>query len=179
MDGRSFCITVVLFFCDAFIRETHSASVLDVEGHKGSQRHLLMDCKDCSNSNSTEMEKVSEGPESLNWSYVVAALGTVLTMSLFIVVTVKFRLFHRFLASYRHSLLQEADGLSQYCQEDISFPNSVSGRIGVVSVTQNDQEDDDGFIEDNYIQTSERDRAEKESEEEMEDSDDDLQFTIG
>ncbi|KAM7401101.1 hypothetical protein PAMA_005339 [Pampus argenteus] len=179
MDRRSFSITVVLFFYEAFIRGAHSASVSDVERHRGSQRHLLGDYEDHSNNNSTGMGKASAGPESLEWSYMAAALGTVLTLSLFIVVTVKFRLFHRFLASYRHSLLQEADGLSQYGQEDISFPNSVSGRIGVISVTQNDHEDDDGFIEDNYIQTSEKERAEKESEEEMEDSDDDLQFTIG
>uniref|UniRef100_A0A8C2Z7D0 Uncharacterized protein n=1 Tax=Cyclopterus lumpus TaxID=8103 RepID=A0A8C2Z7D0_CYCLU len=59
-------------------------------------------------------------------------LGTVLTISLLIVMTLKFRLFHRFLASYRHSLLLEADGVSQYGA---------------------DIDDDDGFIEDNYIQT--------------------------
>uniref|UniRef100_A0A8D3ADN6 Uncharacterized protein n=1 Tax=Scophthalmus maximus TaxID=52904 RepID=A0A8D3ADN6_SCOMX len=64
------------------------------------------------------------------------SLGTVLTVSLLIVTAVKPRLFHRFLASYRHSLLHEADGV-------------MSGL----------DEDDDGFIEDNYIQTSEKDRA--------------------
>lgn len=120
----------------------------------------------------------------MEWSYLAAGLGTVLTMSLLIVMAVKFRLFHRFLASYRHSLLQETDGVSQYGQEEVSFPNSVSGRIGVVRGTLGGlDEDDDGFIEDNYIQTSEKDRADREREEEeeggTEDSDDDLQFTIG
>lgn len=118
----------------------------------------------------------------MDWSYLAAGLGTALTVSLLIVVTVKFRLFHRFLASYRHSLLEETDGVSQYGQEDVSFPNSVMGRMGTVGRTLDD--DDDGFIEDNYIQASEKDRAEREREEEeggeeTEDSDEDLEFTIG
>lgn len=127
----------------------------------------------------------------LEWSYLAAALGTILALSLVIIGVVKFRVFHRFLATYRHSLLLESDGISQYGQEDVPFPNSVSGRVGmqrgtVSELDNDDDDDDDGFIEDNYIQTSEKHRAEREraggehgEEEEMEDSDDDLQFTIG
>lgn len=125
----------------------------------------------------------------VEWSYLAAGLGTVLTVSLLIVMAVKFRLFHRFLASYRHSLLQEADGVSQYGQEEASYPNSVLGRMGGIGGTPRGlDDDDDGFIEDNYIQTSEKDRAERErkggeeeveeGEEGIEDSDDDLEFTI-
>lgn len=119
---------------------------------------------------------------------MAAALGTILALSLVIIGVVKFRVFHRFLATYRHSLLLESDGISQYGQEDVPFPNSVSGRVGMQrgTVSELDDDDDDGFIEDNYIQTSEKHRAEREragaehgEEEEMEDSDDDLQFTIG
>ncbi|XP_030015279.1 type III endosome membrane protein TEMP-like [Sphaeramia orbicularis] len=130
------------------------------------------------------------GKKSLNWSYMAAGLGTLLTMSLIVVMAVKFRVFHRFLASYRHSLLQESDGVSQYGQDDVPFPNVVSARVGVGGRTHTElEDDDDGFIEDNYIQTNERERAERGREEEeeeeeeegegMEDSDDDLQFTIG
>ena len=121
--------------------------------------------------------------KTLEWSYLAAGLGTALTISLFIVMAVKLRLFHRFLASYRHSLLHEADGVSQYGHDDVPYPSNVSGRMGMVggTVSGRDEDDDDGFIEDNYIQTSERHRAEREREEEQgsEDSDDDLQFTIG
>lgn len=119
----------------------------------------------------------------MEFSYLAAGLGTVITISLIIVMAVKFRLFHRFLASYRHSLLQEADGISQYGQDGPAFPSSVMGSMGVVGTTGRvPEEDDDGFIEDNYIQASEKDRAERarmEEEEDTEDSDDDLHFTIG
>uniref|UniRef100_A0A3P8RT20 Uncharacterized protein n=1 Tax=Amphiprion percula TaxID=161767 RepID=A0A3P8RT20_AMPPE len=78
-------------------------------------------------------------PKSLEWSYLAGALGTVLTISLLIVMVVKFRLFHRFLASYRHSLLQETDGVRPQGEPD---------------------DDDDGFIEDNYIQAMEAETPE-------------------
>uniref|UniRef100_A0A667YDQ1 Uncharacterized protein n=1 Tax=Myripristis murdjan TaxID=586833 RepID=A0A667YDQ1_9TELE len=104
----------------------------------------------------------------ITWSYLAAGLATALSLSLFIVAAVKCRLFHRFLASYRHSLLLENGTV-----------DTVRGDVGTQSRVD---EDDDGFIEDNYIQASERDRAERETQEEedgLEDSEDDLQFTIG
>lgn len=116
----------------------------------------------------------------MDFSYIVIGMGAILALSLLIVVVLKFRFFHRFLASYRHSLLRESDGVSQFGREDPPFPSSITGRMG-----ENQREledDDDGFIEDNYIQTSEKNRAGrviKTDEDELEDSDDDLQFTIG
>lgn len=132
--------------------------------------------------NSTSTPKTDSPKVEL--SYLAIALGTVITLSLFIVLVVKFRVLHHFLASYRHSLLQESDGASQYGQEDMSFPNNVSGRMGVVRGTQTGlDDDDDGFIEDNYIQPSEKHMPEGQRQDEeiegTDDSDDDLQFTIG
>lgn len=120
-----------------------------------------------------------EGRRAVDFSYLAAGLGSMLVLSLLVVVAVKFRVFHRFLASYRHSLLRESDGVSQYGQEEPPFPSSITGRVGE---SQRELDDDDGFIEDNYIQTSEKKRADRvipRDEDEMEDSDDDLQFTIG
>ncbi|XP_047223142.1 type III endosome membrane protein TEMP-like [Girardinichthys multiradiatus] len=178
MAKWSSCIIVMKFLCVAFFSNAHSVTVSEAKTLKGSQRHLLGVTGPLA-TNTTLTEAGS--PQSPQWSYLALGLGTLLLLSLLIVMAVKFRLFHRFLASYRHSLLQETDGVSQYSPEDVSFPN-VSGQMGVVGGTQRGvEDDDDGFIEDNYIQTSEKDRAERESREgeEEEDSDDDLQFTIG
>ncbi|KAM4557479.1 leucine-rich repeat-containing protein 19-like [Fundulus diaphanus] len=177
MAQWSRCVFVRLILCVAFFSNSQSATISEVQSLKGAQRHLLVETEPIAGNS-------SGSPKSLQWSYLAAGLGTVLTLSLLVVAAVRFRLFHRFLASYRHSLLQETDGVSQYGQEDASYPN-VSGQMRAVEGTQRGMEDDDdGFIEDNYIQTSEKDRAERETREvegvEEEDSDDDeLHFSIG
>uniref|UniRef100_A0A3B4ZKM7 Type III endosome membrane protein TEMP n=1 Tax=Stegastes partitus TaxID=144197 RepID=A0A3B4ZKM7_9TELE len=62
-----------------------------------------------------------------NWEFLVAVLVTAISVSLLTVLLAKCQVVRRYLASYRHTRLREAD-----------------------------TEDDDGFIEDNYIPASER-----------------------
>lgn len=127
-----------------------------------------------------EVPDADQGRRGVDFSYLVAGLGAVLTLSLLIVVAVKFRFFHRFLASYRHSLLRESDGVSQYGPEEPPFPSSITGRMGANQGVLDD--DDDGFIEDNYIQTGEKTGPGRVMPRDLdlsEDSDDDLQFSIG
>ncbi|XP_061587284.1 type III endosome membrane protein TEMP-like [Cololabis saira] len=179
MGLRSSSVFVGVFLCELFMGNMRSAAV---SGNGTFIRGVTMDPPDSNGTKSGLGDAQDEGPAPLQWTYLAAGLGTVLAISLLVVMTVKFRVFNRFLASYRHSLLEETDGVSQYGQDDGSFP-SVSGQLGVVrgSTHLGLDEDDDGFIEDNYIQTSEKERAERESQdgEDVEDSDDDLQFTIG
>jgi len=123
-------------------------------------------------------------------SYLAAGLATTIGVSLLLVTAVKFRVFHRFLASYRHSLLLETDTVSQYGQygqEGVTYPGGggVSmrgGRSSISTVEVVMEEDDDGFIEDNYIPTVDRLRVERQRRLEVEDddSDDDLdEYSIG
>ncbi|XP_072769854.1 leucine-rich repeat-containing protein 19-like [Nerophis lumbriciformis] len=173
-------VIIFLSFCQASLRRAQCASVQDSEAPRGSQRRLLMEEEpaNMTGADTRSLSNEDDSPKSMEWSYLLAGLGTAVALSLVIVTAVKFRVFRRFLASYRHSLLQESDGVSQYGQEGAPFPSSVSGRLGVLRLPE---EDDDGFIEDNYIQTGDKERAQREEEEGygMEDSDEDLQFTIG
>ncbi|XP_041126561.1 leucine-rich repeat-containing protein 19-like isoform X2 [Polyodon spathula] len=113
-----------------------------------------------------------------SWRYLVAVLVTAICLSVLIALAVKCKLFSRYLASYRHTRLSDTDTSSRYSQYDAE---SMSGRGGAhqPELAPGDLEDDDGFIEDNYIQASERQQAEQEAgEQEEEEEEDDFQFSI-
>uniref|UniRef100_H2ZU40 LRRCT domain-containing protein n=1 Tax=Latimeria chalumnae TaxID=7897 RepID=H2ZU40_LATCH len=87
----------------------------------------------------------SNGRSSNTWQYLVAVVGTALGLSALITLSVKCKFFHKYLLSYRHQPLPES--------EDDRPGGLAHG--GVPRLPQHD-EDDDGFIEDNYIQASDR-----------------------
>uniref|UniRef100_A0A8C3PNJ7 Chromosome 1 open reading frame 210 n=1 Tax=Calidris pygmaea TaxID=425635 RepID=A0A8C3PNJ7_9CHAR len=71
-----------------------------------------------------------------SWPYLVGFLVSAISISLLIALAAKCKLFHKNFASYRHRPLPEASSIGGSPMEDT--------------------EDDDGFIEDNYIQPSEQ-----------------------
>uniref|UniRef100_A0A8C9SNP6 Chromosome 1 open reading frame 210 n=1 Tax=Scleropages formosus TaxID=113540 RepID=A0A8C9SNP6_SCLFO len=103
---------------------------------------------------------VNRNQSSKTWPYLVAVLVTAIFTSISIALAAKCKLLHRYLASYRHTLLREA-------------------RQGT-DATVCEEPDDDGFIEDNYIQASEKERAERAAEE-LDDEGEviDVHFSIG
>uniref|UniRef100_A0A3Q3MDC2 Type III endosome membrane protein TEMP n=1 Tax=Labrus bergylta TaxID=56723 RepID=A0A3Q3MDC2_9LABR len=96
--------------------------------------------------NGTLVEPSRSRYKSHNWEFLVAVLATAISVSIIIALLAKCQVVRRYLASYRHTRLMDIDSVSH-------------------------EEDDDGFIEDNYIPASERARAERAAEN-MEDTDD-------
>ncbi|XP_051788931.1 type III endosome membrane protein TEMP [Erpetoichthys calabaricus] len=131
--------------------------------------------------NNTKMaEQDDKTSRGYSWQYIVIVLGVAIGLSVFIAVAVKCKLFHRYLSSYRHSLLNEPDAYSNYEPENMAVRIPDQYRTGSQTHASTHsaselEDDDDGFIEDNYIQASERQRAEQEAEL---DEEDDLHFTI-
>ncbi|XP_076829142.1 uncharacterized protein LOC143475246 isoform X1 [Brachyhypopomus gauderio] len=110
---------------------------------------------------------------------VAAVLLSVFSVAL-IVMVVRFRVFHRFLGGYRDALLPEEDTASQFSHIGTiaeHFPQtSLSNRE---AYARGHDDDDDGFIEDNYIEASKRYATEEEEEQEEESDDDlDIHFSI-
>lgn len=115
----------------------------------------------------------NEKKSSDSWKYLVAVLVSAVSLSVLIAIGAKCKLFHKYLASYRHSRLNEGDGASQGdpASFDVGFSNQ-GNPPNSNTVNGNMEEDDDGFIEDNYIQASERERAVREAEHWQEDDED-------
>lgn len=103
-------------------------------------KHHVRDVNEISNtsltSNHTTPSPVSQGR---SWPYLVGFVLIAATISLLIAVAAKCKLFHRYFRSYRHRPLPDSEWITE-------SQNELPG------VPLPPQDDEDGFIEDNYIQ---------------------------
>ncbi|XP_053355028.1 type III endosome membrane protein TEMP isoform X1 [Clarias gariepinus] len=164
-------------------RKRHSGEDFNMDTNGLFLRKLLVVSENTETRNTTgDNEKRS--PDA--WKYLVAALVTAISLSVLITIGAKCKLIHRYWASYRHSRLSEGDGASQCDPANFEVGFSSHGNIPNSNmVNRHMEDDDDGFIEDNYIQASERERAEREvdhwqEDDEDEDEGEDMEeFSIG
>ncbi|XP_016336028.1 leucine-rich repeat-containing protein 19-like [Sinocyclocheilus anshuiensis] len=129
--------------------------------------------------------KTEDDPKtsSESWKVLVAVLGSAITLSVLIALMAKCKVVHKYLASYRHSRLSEVDATSQCDPANFEVGFSTQGGPGTraAAPTHDIEEDDDGFIEDNYIQASESERATRAAAltDDDDEEEEEIEFSIG